>query len=503
MLNSKKDLERKKKEVLEKLKKGELTTTAEPSSSSHGSFWEQLLRIKCSNDEYEPFVQCRLCHEILSYSISNGTSTISYHVKKCLDKSNKVKNNKTLDSYLSKSTGVNAATDDKRSITVACAKLCAFDMRPFNIVKGVGFSSLCQSLINLGYEYGTAKLGTPSARLLLPDPTNVSRTVSQIAHEYRNNLKNILKDDLKNVKLIGLSTDYWKNTGTNESYLTINIHYSKNEQIVTHMLETSLFDQSKTGENTRKRIFSVLLSYDIDPDIFHIVYVTDNGSNLVFGLRKCLIYIIPCYMILLFYLEGEVHLRYVCHCINLALHNAVDLCPSMQSVIKSYQHLCTHFKRCEMNPLLPTSLKLNVDTRWNSVYDMFESISLNFQKCEDLLLNRNEIYYMDDISRKSLVPLVNFLSLFRAASEQLSADTTPTLHLVVPWFWKLKNACEINDDDHLLLVQFKHAVSKMLDEKIHLTSLHYIATFLYPVTKKFSVRRSLALHLAFILKFLF
>jgi len=120
---------------------------------------------------------------------------------------------------------------------------------------------------------------------------------------------------------------------------------------------------------------------------------------------------------------------------------------------------------------------------------MFESISLNFQKCEDLLLNRNEIYYMDNISRKSLVPFVNFLSLFKAASEQLSADTTPTLHLVVPWFWKLKNACEIKDDDHLLIVQFKSAVSKMLDEKMHLTSLHYIATFLYPVTKKFSVRR--------------
>jgi hypothetical protein len=90
----------------------------------------------------------------------------------------------------------------------------------------------------------------------------------------------------------------------------------------------------------------------------------------------------------------------------------------------------------------------------------------------------------------SLAPLVNFLSLFKSASEQLSADTTPTIHLVVPWFWKLKNACEINDDDdQLLLIQFKQAVWKMLDEKVHLTPLHYIATFLYPVTKKLPVRQ--------------
>lgn len=139
-----------------------------------------------------------------------------------------------------------------------------------------------------------------------------------------------------------------------------------------------------------------------------------------------------------------------------------------------------------MNCLLDTSLKLNVDTRWNSIHDMFESISINFQKCEDLLLNRNEIYYMQDISRRSLVPLVNFLSLFKSASEQLSADAAPTIHLVVPWFWKLKNACKINDDDdQLLLIQFKQALSKMLDEKVHLTPLHYIGTFCIREQKNF------------------
>ncbi len=82
---------------------------------------------------------------------------------------------------------------------------------------------------------------------------------------------------------------------------------------------------------------------------------------------------------------------------------------------------------------------------------------------------------------------VKFLSLFKVASEQLSSDTLPTLHLVVPWFSKLKISCEVNDNDHLLLAQFKNAVSIMQDEKVYLTPLHYIATFLYPITKRFSV----------------
>ncbi|CAF3949970.1 unnamed protein product [Rotaria sp. Silwood2] len=460
MPDAKKDIERNKKQVMEKLQKGELITTEEPPSSSHGAFWECLWRIKNFKNEYQPFVKCKLCHEILSYSMVNGTSTISNHVKNCLNKFSKPNNNKTLDDFVSKAAQVNVSAEDKRLITVACAKFCSFDLRPFSIVKGVGFSTVCQSLINLGYQHGQAKLGVPSVNLLLPDPTNVSRTVSQIAEEYRENLKNMLKNDLQSVKLIGVSTDYWKNSGTSENYLTVNIHYSKNEQLVTYMLRTSLFNQSKTGENTRKKIFAILSSYDIDPNHFHVVYISDNGSNLVCGL--------------------QVHLRCICHCLNLALHNGVDMCLNMEKFIKFSQNLCTHFKRCEMNQYLTTSLKLNVDTRWNSIHDMLESISLNYEKCEDALLNRNEVNYLDDIDRKVVVSFVKFLSLFKVASEQLSADTTPTLHLVVPWFTKLKASCEPKDDEPILLIQFKNAVSKMLDEKIYLTPLHYIATFLYP-----------------------
>ena len=141
-----------------------------------------------------------------------------------------------------------------------------------------------------------------------------------------------------------------------------------------------------------------------------------------------------------------------------------------------------------MNQLLPTSLKLNVDTRWNSIHDMLESISLNFQQCEDLLFDRNETSYLNDINRKVVMDFVKFLSLFKVASEEMSADKTPTLHLEVPWFTILKNSCELKNDDHLLLAQYKNVVSKMLDEKCHITSLHYIATFLYPNAKKFLVR---------------
>ena len=163
-------------------------------------------------------------------------------------------------------------------------------MRSFNIVKGSGLVSLCQNLIDLGYQYGTGKLGFPSPSSLLPDLTNFSRTGRQLAEEYKENLKDILKNELQNVRLIATFTDYWKNGGTSQSYLTVNLHYTKNERNVTYMYRTSLFDESRTGGNIGKELFLIFSSYGVDPHNHHIVYVTDNDSNLVCGLRECLIY---------------------------------------------------------------------------------------------------------------------------------------------------------------------------------------------------------------------
>ncbi|CAF1442034.1 unnamed protein product, partial [Rotaria sordida] len=47
-------MERKKKQMIEKLKTSEFIATVQPPSSSYGSFLEHLLYIKCFNNEYQP-----------------------------------------------------------------------------------------------------------------------------------------------------------------------------------------------------------------------------------------------------------------------------------------------------------------------------------------------------------------------------------------------------------------------------------------------------------------
>ncbi|CAF3499610.1 unnamed protein product, partial [Rotaria sp. Silwood2] len=207
---------------------------------------------------------------------------------------------------------VSVSPDDKKTVTIACAKYCAFDMRSFNSVHGNGFKQLCQVLIDIGYKHGSVKLNKPSANILLPDRTNISRTVKQIANEYRSKINKILRQDLERVKLIGISTDYWKGNCSGDTYLTINIHYTKDDDLMTYMLKTILFSGTKSGENTIQTIKMVLKSYDIDPDGKHIIYLTDNASNFISGLKE------------------EVHLRCIC-----TQHERNDVHKATKDILKT------------------------------------------------------------------------------------------------------------------------------------------------------------------------
>ena len=234
-------VDEKKKEILRLLKEGKLVTTTEAPSSSNSEFWSILLRIRSSNDTgtFEPFVQCSLCDQVLSYDSKNGTRSLSHHAQSCSKKTAASKSTLSIEKYMKKN--VIISPEDKQMITLACSKYCAFDMRSFNSVKGDGFRQLCQELINVGYKYGGLKAQIPSAESILPDPTNISRRIQHLSAEYRVKLINIFKEDLKHVKLLGISSDYWKNSLTSDYYLTVNLHYTKGAKPVTFMLDTSIF----------------------------------------------------------------------------------------------------------------------------------------------------------------------------------------------------------------------------------------------------------------------
>lgn len=222
-------------------------------------------------------------------------------------------------------------------------------------------------------------------------------------------------------------------------------------------------------ENTKKLIWNVLKSFGIDPDVFQIIYVTDNGSNLISAL------------------SGEAHMRCVCHCINLAIKQSIDECSPIDQLASACRELVCHFKRCELQHSITTTLKQDVCTRWNSTYDTLWSIWLSFDEVEGILGNRDEAKYLSNIDRYVVKDVTDLLSVFKIGSEKLSADDVPTLHSVLPWFTKFKKTCEPKNTDRPCIAELKKKILSKLDDKIWITEIHYIATFLHPETKSLSV----------------
>ncbi|CAF1392887.1 unnamed protein product [Rotaria magnacalcarata] len=138
---------------------GQLQTTEDSPSSSTGEFWSSLLRINDSNDVYEPFVQCTICQQILSYDVKNGTNSLKLHVQNCTKKINLPKSTMPIDCYTNKITTV--SYDDKRTVQTNMSS----------------FDRYC-------YKYDLMKTIKPSADILIPVRTNISRTIKEIANEY-------------------------------------------------------------------------------------------------------------------------------------------------------------------------------------------------------------------------------------------------------------------------------------------------------------------------------
>jgi hypothetical protein len=87
------------------------------------------------------------------------------------------------------------------------------------------------------------------------------------------------------------------------------------------------------------------------------------------------------------------------------------------------------------------------------------------------------------IERNLLQELVNFLKVFKDASDELEATCTVTLHKPLPWFHTLKKHCCIDSEDSEPMKKIKTRTTYFLDTKFKVARLHLIASALNPKMK--------------------
>lgn len=192
--------------------------------------------------------------------------------------------------------------------------------------------------------------------------------------------------------------------------------------------------------------------------------------------------------------------------------------PELINVIKGCRAVVEYFKRGNGQRLLEerggTALKIDVKTRWNSVYIMIESVLKNYEKVAEILIaNGNERLYRN-LHKEKLEILQRFLKPFYQATTIFSSQSQETLASVWPTVVALReflNTVEYtridgieledeNDDGHAFFPDLERVRKNMIDGlnslagrrhiRMIITNPHKFAAFLDPRLRHLSFATS-------------
>uniref|UniRef100_A0A3P9CWV5 HAT C-terminal dimerisation domain-containing protein n=1 Tax=Maylandia zebra TaxID=106582 RepID=A0A3P9CWV5_9CICH len=206
-----------------------------------------------------------------------------------------------------------------------------------------------------------------------------------------------------------------------------------------------------------------------------IIFVTDRGANMISALRE------------------YTRLNCTAHILNVTLSSAfgtaiIEKSPEIASLLTDVKKLVTYFKHSGQQGKLKKSLKQSIETRWNSNFDMLNSVLEQYEDIASVLTESNNYDKIGRISISTLKLLVSFLKPFKEATDDLETDNTaPSASLVLPWSVRLIEHCTSATKDPLLseiatvcVTRLKELLSADSTSSHSVHMLYKIATFLTP-----------------------
>lgn len=434
------DKKRKLQEIQEKIESD--SSVLIKCEDSKSSVWMCF----CKIDGYNDYVHCKFYKKILSYR-NITTSNLLHHPCYKKIKQDKIK--------------ITAA--EKKSLGNAVTYWVARNLVPFNIVSGDGFKLVSAELIKIGDTYNKQEIDID---YMLPDRNTISSNVPKLYNHYFNDIKS----EIAKVKYGAITTDMWSDSHKKLAYMGVTLHYVFAGKIVNRVLAVKHFDSDRqTGPNLHAKLKDICESYSISMEDFQ--FVTDRGTNIIAALAK--------------------YNRITCaaHIINNALNSAAkdSKSPLFSDFLIKCKALARYFKKStNLQSKLKTPLKSGCETRWNSNLAIFLSIKTNYNDICQILTSKNELSEIQDISLAQLEEIIDFLKVFNEAAEEMQRADIPSLYLVFPYFYDLKNHCQLRNSESDMLKIYKTNVGKLITEnwKKEIKMPHYAATFLFPSCKK-------------------
>jgi hypothetical protein len=416
----------------------------------------------------DEFVCCINCKKVYKFIPTSGTTKLLNHQNACLKSTLTAKPKKNegpeLNKYLNDLTAA-----DKLLITKACSHFIIRDLRPLNALNGEGLNELLKVYGYISLKYNGIQ---DEPRLYLPSTETVARNVLRQFEEIKNKLRPILKGLFsEDGSGAGICLDIWTERHRKISYIGVTVHYiDDNFTLHSRLIDNKPLpsEQSKTGRYLQAQIKSILNEYDIHIESKLITFVTDRGSNIIRALEK--------------YTRHNDGPHF--------LHNTVQkifLAGSPKEILKWCKELVTHIKHAGLNDLFSPSLKTFVETRWNSVLDVLESIVQNWDILIEVLTRRNELQYLANIDREKLHDIIAFLTPFRQATLQMESSTKVTLFWCCVFNNILEKHLKPAPNDSRLITEMKRNCAKYFFETLIQDKMiqvkHLLAIYLHPSLK--------------------
>lgn len=420
--------------------------------------WNSFDQIFCcdTNVLIPEVVACKTCKKVLRYQTKNGSSNALSHAEKHIAMKN------TIETFLIKPKGLNLLSGDKDRLMQSFVQFVTKDIRPYQAVEGEGMLDLLNTIWNLGARYGAAT--KEEIIEVLPSAVTVSRHVRKSAKEKKTEMANRLSNAFASSLFIAVTSDIWQDDHKHISYLAITVHYHDtnmnlcDQLIAMPPMETG---RKKDAAFIKQMTEQFLELRGIPFDKKKLIFVTDRGSNI----KKAL--------------QEFTRLNCFPHFINNSVRESCKI-DVIQTVLDACSKLVRFIKISGLNNEFEISIKSAVKTRFNSVLTMVESILLNWDKLNSLLLRENEFHRLENIEFVVLEQLKSFLTPFKYWSNFCETTLSPSLcHVWIAIDSIIKHCTVKDDDDHLVAIMKVKALC-YIEEKFVLHKFHRIATFLNP-----------------------
>lgn len=303
-----------------------------------------------------------------------------------------------------------------KQITRKIGLMICKDYQPYSIVEDEGFRDLINEL---------------EPRYQIPDRTHFSRTVvPNLREEIKAAIaKSIAADMEAGVQSVSYTTDGWTSRSC-ESYLSLTCHYMRHDfTIASYVLATSYFPKSHTADNLREKLEHLEAEWNI-PSTIPIYTVTDNARNIVAAIQQSKWEGISCFA----------------HTLQLAIKDAKKETSGLNNVCTKGRAIVGHFRKSStaraklLSYQIRCGAKANkliqdVETRWNSEYDMLERLVEQRQPLTFYMSGEADAETIESMSSadwKLASGYVTVLKPLKDATTQLSGQAYPTLPMVIP-----------------------------------------------------------------------